>query len=508
MHMINLVLLVSVVATGSLGTPALPGKGGHIFPSRLPSFAHDKAHVQPLRKRLANADTLAWEQTGTMYYVNSAVSGDPVNWTFAGRDTIVYNADGNLILFEQSAAGSGWAVDSLGSLDSSVYAGGNLAAHVHESFSRSNDSILINGNRETYDYSSGGKSIVETDYNWNDSKKTWVPYNKDSIVFSASIENDYWSLYYPNLVGRYSWFFDTTGSSWNTNKAFAKVDAECNATTLVMGGKQLSGGGNLVDAKDIVTFKSSVWTQENLIQELIQVKDASTGTYRDSSKSTSSIDDNGAETDQYFSWNATLAGLVCMSKDSATYDGNGFITSYETFGWDTMTNSLVGLSKYFYFPDSYGNDTLEIACNFVAATHAWDTTSTDRYERTYDASGNNTETINSKYDMVGKRWETTGKEVHTFIAITTHLLRSAQTAAIRRISINITALRVIVTAPNSTGLVLYNAAGRMVASVKQQAAGAISLDLSKSNAAISSGIYIAKVVYGMEQACFRLAIRR
>jgi hypothetical protein len=48
----------------------------------------------------------------------------------------------------------------------------------------------------------------------------------------------------------------------------------------------------------------------------------------------------------------------------------------------------------------------------------------------------------------------------------------------------------------------------MVASVKQQAAGAISLDLSKSNAAISSGIYIAKVVYGMEQACFRLAIRR
>jgi hypothetical protein len=352
-----------------------------------------------------------------------------------------------------------------------------------------------------------------TYYIWNDSKKTWVLNTKDSMVYSTPNGNSYGLYNYTNLVGSYYWSYDTTGSSWTTIQAFARVDAECNATTLTLGGKKLVALNKLGDAKEILTFKSSDWTHANLIQDEIQVKDTVTGTYHGSSKFTYTINANGSETDQSFFWNAATASLVCISKDSAIFDANGIEISYVI--WSATANGLAISTKYLYFHDSHDNDTLEINYNFDTYTQQWDTTMS-RYARTYDGNGNNSVTITSEYgpiydvdyNIIGMGWATTGKEVNTFAQITTPVLSSLQPTAKQGISVASTAARVTIKAPNITGLVLYNAAGKMVASVKQQASGSISLEFSRSSVPISSGIYVAKLMRGTEQSSFRLPIRR
>jgi hypothetical protein len=67
---------------------------------------------------------------------------------------------------------------------------------------------------------------------------------------------------------------------------------------------------------------------------------------------------------------------------------------------------------------------------------------------------------------------------------------------------------VIVTAPDITGLMLYNAQGRLMASVKQQVKGSITLDLSKGGLSVPSGVYLVKLLRGNEASSLRLSINR
>jgi hypothetical protein len=515
MRMINGVLLVSVLVASGFGAPPQHVKGAQPFPSMLLSQnAKGTTHVQSLRKGLAKRSALIWEQIASTYYVNDATSGDPVDWAYSSRDTTVYDANGHETVSKASLASTGWTIDSLISLDSSVYAGGNLAESIYESFSRTFDTVHVDGTRNTYTYPDGGKSFVNIYYNWSDSKKTWVPNDKDSMAYSAPIGSSYAPYYYTGLIGNYLWVYDTTGSSWAAMQGFARVDAECNATTLTLGGQKLVALNKLADAKEILTFKSSDWTHENLIQDEIQVKDSSTGTYYDYSKTTYTVNADGSETDQYFYWNATSKSLVCLSKDSTAYDAKGLETSYII--WSAAANGSLAVStKYLYFHDAHDYDTLDIDCDFDSYTQTWDTTMS-RYARTYDGNGNNSVTIisdygpvyDADYNIVGMGWTTDRKTVNTFAQFASAVLRSAQPVSKQAISIAATKARVTITTPNITGLTLYNAAGRMVASVKQQAAESISLEFSGSSVPISSGIYVAKLTCGAGQSSFRLPIQR
>lgn len=515
MRMVKGVLLFSLIAVVGSGAPAVPRPGSLLFPPmQLTHNVKGKAHFQSHRRGLAKKSAVMWEQTGTVYYINDdTVTGGPADWAFSSRDTTIYDANGRRIVSKASNANTGWAIDSLEYLDSSVYSGGVLTESIYEYFSNTSGVVSASGDRQTYGSFDGGKSFVMIYYNWNDSKKTWVPSTKDSMVYSVSGGSNGFISDYSNLLGLYYWSYDTAGSSWTTSQAFARVDAECNATTLTLGGKKLVAANKLGDAKEILTFNSSVWTYSNLIQDEDQVKDTVAGTYHDQNKFTYTMNANGSETDQSFYWNATTATLVPMSKDSTTYDASGLELS--DVMWNGTATGLAISSIYLYYPDSHGNDTLDAYYSYSSYTTAVDT-SMYRYARTYDANGNNSVTIVSNYgpvydadyNVTGMAWFISGKEVNTFAQVTTPVLRPGKQAVKPGISVFTTASRVIIKAPAITGLMLYNAEGRMVASVRQQAAGSISLDLSGNTSVLSSGIYLAKLMRGAEQSSFRLPIRR
>jgi hypothetical protein len=231
---------------------------------------------------------------------------------------------------------------------------------------------------------------------------------------------------------------------------------------------------SLVDEKIVLTFASPVMSPQNLIESATQLKDPSTGTYYDNYKTTQS------------------------------YNAGGFITSSEEYDWDSTSKSLALNYVELYYPDSHGNDTLEVDYDLYSAG-SLDTNKTS-YARTYDADGNNAVTIESAFSAYSTGWSIIDKDVNTFAQVNSAVLRPVQSAVRQGISVVTTASRVVVTAPDITGLKLYNAQGKMVASVKQQAAKAITLDLSKNR--VSPGVYVAKLLRGEEQTSLRLSLQR
>jgi hypothetical protein len=481
MRIIKGVLLYSIVAAGSFGAPAIYNNDNYPLPSMLSRLAQDNPQAPRLQKRLAKMGALKWLQIGSIEYGNTAPMGYPINWTFAARDTTVYDADGNKKFFKAGMAHSGWTIDSLYNMDSMIYTGGKLTESIAKTFSNHNDTISVAGTRVTYAWFDGEKVLVRNWFKWNDSKLNWVVDEIDTTLFSAATGNNYsFFMDLTNLVGWKEYFFDSVSLSWKIASSFTRIDSECNATTLTLGGNEQinSTTDSLIDSKLISIFKSSVWTNNNLTQETGLRRNPSTGNYS-----------------YLYRW-------------TYSYDARGYMTCYQSFGWDSITNSLVCWGKSTYFPDSFGNDTLLLMSDSFPNTIVRDTFSMIRYSRSYDAYGNNVVTIQSYYDAYSKGWRTDIKDVNTFAQINSPVLRLVQPAIKPEISIVTTATRIIVTAPNITGLMLYNAAGRMVASVRQEAGGSISLGLSSSSMSISSGIYIAKLICRKEQSSFRLSIQR
>jgi hypothetical protein len=109
-----------------------------------------------------------------------------------------------------------------------------------------------------------------------------------------------------------------------------------------------------------ITFSSPVWNENNITQFVLQQKDPVTGNFVNVSKHTNDANANGSQLD------------------------------YENFNWDTLQSAWVPSSKSLDFPDAHGNDTLELSADYYTTTSVWDTSSMDRYVRTYDANGNNT----------------------------------------------------------------------------------------------------------------------
>jgi len=443
----------------------------------------NKNYVQKLLAKKTMNSALTWKQTGSTHYNNATSPEDTVPWIFSLRDTIIYDANGNQIVFKTSYAHTGWTPDSITDLDSSVYDGVNLTEYIYLNF---NSGIaLTQGYRCTYAYLNGGKTLVETCYgkNWNGSN--WVPSSKDSLVLSAastmwpempnSIPN---TFNYGNLIGIYSFIFDTTSLSWKVWESDTIVSSQCNDTTLTFCGKASMSytTNSLIDNKAIYTFKSSSLIPNNEDQYLFQWKDALTGIYLD------------------------------YAKEIFFHDANGNLAGYQYFEWDNTTNkSMIFQLSEMDFPDSHGNDSLSYFVRYEDHFSSLDSSST-HYTRTYDANGNNLITVASFYSF--GNWTSSSKDINTFAQINTPVLHATQPELQQRGSIVSTPLLVIITAPNITGLMLYNVEGRIIASVKQPAAGLISLDASKGVLPLHPGVYIAKLIQGNELSFFKLSINR
>jgi hypothetical protein len=407
--------------------------------------------VQQKPNTLAKKAALQWRQTGTINYSNSTTAADSV-WKFFSRDTIIYDIDGNEVIRKTSNAHSGWSKDSLRSFDSTVYQNGKMIEKTQEHYS--NDGSISYGYKYSFTYLNNEKTVVQTNYDWNDSLSNWIPNGKDSVIFSAPLNNTiHWDMIDLHSLLKY-YMYAYKDSSWKSAGYLFKVDSECNETTVALSGKQLSYD-SLIDYKTINIYNSSIWSTDNLTEKKGQTKNPD-GEFYDSYK--------------------------------IIYSANGY-TDYD-YEWDSTSKLPVCTHKNFDFTDSHKNDTLYLNCNFDTSSLSWDT-SMIRYTRTYDANGNNIITVESNYNL--GTWSFWSKDVNTFSQINVPVIHFAKAISRQNISILQTAGLIRFFAPDITGLKLYNIEGRLVTSVKQNAASFVTLNLAGPNTKISSGSYIAKL---------------
>jgi hypothetical protein len=183
MRSINGMLLGLVVAATCFGSPAKSWTDYLRHPLALCHFVKGAAQRHGLQKRCAGSAGPVWKQVGTSHFSNLANWGSPVQWRMYSRDTLVYDADGNEILAKTSMAGSGWETDSLESLDSLLYSGGQVVLDVSFAYDNYGGTAQTTGGRVEFAWSNGGKTCVETCCNWNDASKSWTLSDKDSVVY-------------------------------------------------------------------------------------------------------------------------------------------------------------------------------------------------------------------------------------------------------------------------------------------------------------------------------------
>lgn len=451
MHKVRNALLSCLVFTSivwSAPSPHNHKKAGLL--SRIQTVSGVQKKTAVLAKKAA----LQWMQTGTTHYTNTNTDtdGTEATWEFSSRDTIIYDAAGNEIARKISSAHSGWNTDSLAYFDSTVYQNGKLTESFY--FDDFYDGKTRNGTLYSCNYLNDGKTRVTIGYDWDTLISKWILSWKDSIIYTEPVN----SLDMRGNISKMTFYaeydYDTTDSSWVFGVSFSQIDGECNSTTRVMERKEMEGD-SVYKEKIIYTFSSSIWSEDNLIEERYQKLNPA-GEYYDSHKSS-------------------------YSADRSTY-------SY--YDWDPKSNAPVSTYLYIYFKDSHKNDTLYINCRYY--TNSLDTTSMTRYTRLYDANGNNLTTVESHYNSY-YRWQIYRKEVNTFAQLTIPVFRLKADSR-KNLSMLQTAGFIRFSAPDITGLELYSIDGRLVTSVKQNAASSVTLNLAGPNAKVSSGSYIAKLV--------------
>jgi hypothetical protein len=308
-------------------------------------------------------------------------------------------------------------------------------------------------------------------------KKAWAPSNKDSLVLSVPFTN-FTAGDFSSLVREVVWNFDTAKANWKLSGDLARVDSECNATTVVLAGKaSLFGTDSLSGCKVLWTFMSSIKTLLTITEETLQRADSVTGVYKD------------------------------YERVLFTYDQSGFQTGEQVSEFDSLTQRMEDLYKFLYFPDASGNDTLQIYCDYTVSTGTWDTSDV-RYARLYDAGGNNVSIITSYFEPSDGTWYVQTKDTVFFAQVNSKVLHEPSPGVSPNIVIRKTPASIRFSAPGISGLRLYDLSGRLVASVSRKPGSSVELVFSSHNASIRTGTYVARLVIGAGETSFKVPVMR
>jgi hypothetical protein len=406
--------------------------------------------TQPSHHNLAKSATaLAYVPAGSAHFTNSGSESEPV-WTLSSRDTSIYNAAGNIILFMTSRAQSGWKRDSVILVDSTIYTNGKISENI-----RKYTYFHYDAERTTIAYLNNGKTLLKTNYLWDDSAKTWILPSKDSLVYSSPVSSNATGINYNNLTGLYYFAdFDATTGIWREIVSLEKVAGECTSSSLVL--KDTS-------FKTTLSFASSDWTEENITERLDQLKDSATGIF------------------------------VNSNKFIRVLNANGDLLREDSFFWDAEKSAWIPFLKLLYFPDAHGNDTLYCSFDYDSAASSWYSSGTRRYVRTYDVHGNNTLVITSSSDSLSGIWRLLEKTVNTFAQINTPARFSGPPVLLPGFAVKANPSSIKIDGRNIVGLDLYNAAGRSVLFIQQKPSADLSLNLKGNGVSIPAGVYIAQL---------------
>lgn len=427
-------------------------------------------------------------RSGAVIYIDSGNSANP-QWKFAGRDTIVYNADSKVTLNKMTNAPSGWATGNMMYTDSCIYQDGKLAEMISYEFK---DGMIEYGKKCTFDFYNNMKCLVETDYEWDSVILNWMPVSKDSILFKVEIavtgedvvfESDmnygdftsgtFSSDYsYDNYQSTFSYLYDTISKQWKMDYLSALLDSGKTDTSLILYYKSEIGTANEAEYMATCIFSAGGYLYKYLTACL--TKERNTG-------------------------DAEYANL---SKVKYCLTANSFGTCLNFYDPETGTYSNEPYYFYEYFFDSHGLDTL--TTEWYKSTFASSDTIFTRKIRKYDSNGLNVETEKLIKDSLGV-YIYVSKTVNSFTQDNVHVKFDKNNSAVQGIKISVSDGFLIINAQSITRATLYNVAGRTVAQKNQEKSNLLLIDLTKQNVT-SSGIYFTKVNYNGTVDSFKIPI--
>ncbi len=413
---------------------------------------------------LANS-AQTWKKTASLHYFPD--SSQPDGWLLLSKDTLVYDNSGNMLTVK-----TGWVyVKSLQkeyqeSLDSCRYSDNKLVDSIHLNYDTSG--VAHSGSRMVISYHLN--AITETRYSWTQVKMEWSPKEKDSTVYSipvAGIQRD--KTVNVNIKGMYRFEFDTTVASWVRAGLYNKVDSASGPAMLHLSGSRIASPyDTLLDAVKIVSFSGTDWTTAQITE----------------------IDERVIYPgmDRFEPYTRTI-----FSPDS---------TAIKSYLWNPSGDNLRYTSKQSYFKDSLGNDTMDTYTLYPPNTPSFDF----RYSRTYDADGNNIETITSYFDNQTRH--IVSKDVNVFTLIETPVIHQSSRPAGRTVSVDLTAAGILCRAPGISAVRIYSVSGKTVLSLRQQAAPTMTINRSELHRLMSAGTYFAEILYRHGKASFTLPVLR
>jgi hypothetical protein len=538
-----------------------------------PSYAYSTDPHSALQKKSSPAkeNALQWKHIESVFYSNTASGGETPVWVPKAHDTLIYDVSGNCVVTMSSLAQSGWASDSLKTIDSTIWQNGKSIDAIHLAYSPPGlNNAISYGNRWMNREYDQGKIHVSVSMSWSNFEKNWIGTGKDSSIYSEPVLSS--SSDRSIFIGEYVFAWDTSKDSWKIESSELKNAAECDSITYVAFRQDRDPwGGRLVNSKSVLRYKTSVWNLDNRSSETIQREDTSSHSYSDSLKSNftkdaagnsitvtqvfengkwinrdsscefKKVNDRNTGQATYF-WDRTKSdwkGTYCSHisrgvngwdnidteyvwNDMNTiwipirilvniYNDQGHTTGLSSSDWDSTRSAWITSSQYTAILDSKGRDSLttQLTKQWNAEQSVWDTT---RYRTAtaYDTSGGIAGVIYSNWGSnTGGIWHEYSKAVYRYAYINASTPFIAQPSASRRKIVVLKTPRAIQFAgPDISGCKIFNMAGRCVMEIRQQASSSLRFDISRGNSCFVNGTYIVALVAQGGTSTFRVPIIR
>jgi hypothetical protein len=417
-----------------------------------------------------NADESQWKCVSEYIFVYSTTAN---KWGFSSRDTIIYDSEGRVILRKSTTAETGWTLENLFHIDSTIWEGSRKIENFYLSLQGGmiRDSM---SSKTTWQYSNDYKTCVFTYYERIFDK--WRMYILDTTIYSMPITAPYSPDDYgpTNFVSNHSYLRNSSGTM-AINQLYTKIEAESNDSMCVL----LSQAETILDSAKI--YK----------------KYLSNGIRCDS---TIVKDTNGNWVDKRLTTyvNDTTGTLISSNKNYQNGSwGAGYIlidAKHEIRFWNNWDSKIKQWRSVVYaFYDNDGNITLDGNIWWNTTTNSWDTLKQERHIYTYDPYGNLASSVYQTKDST-KPWGNIDSTVYTYAQINSASAQIASQKASNPISISQTSRMLNVLTPGITGIRIYDIAGRLAVIVKQPAAPTFSLDLSKAGSSrMTAGRYLVQV---------------
>jgi hypothetical protein len=372
-------------------------------------------HLSKIRPGLGKCSALQWKNVGSIYYTNSGGVSGPVQWSLVKRDTTAFDANGNVVLSKESIANSNWAIDSLVSIDSCLWQGGQTMFDHYQDFPITVGGMKWSGYLYNSQYFNNGYTFSRYEMDWDDSVKSFLGRDKDSIIYLRPYSGIWGEQYIwcpPFFAEQIHFSWDTLNSKWQIRSIEDRDSMESDSNTFVSIKKDYNLDGTTNSYKNIMKFPSVDWKifQWSEIDEM--KKDSLTGTFTDSIKKVfnSNVGDSIITTIELRLHNGIWENYY---RDSCIARKDGYFHDEECY-WDTLKKRWKGQDCYQDSIEKTSSGDIKEFYNedFSWDENTWNWVGADRKENIWNSAGFKMSCTSSWWDTTKNEWYATYRAVY------------------------------------------------------------------------------------------------